>query len=108
MTLLSLEMPERKSWRMVLVEQLFVGNSKSQPKFANLKVHFAGAEQLDQSYMAYAAGVQYALFTCFPFISKQFGVKGFPLIVNKPGFFVPHELAAMSKHVIIVFSIIEI
>lgn len=46
----------------------------------NLKVHFAGAEQVFGYECALAAGVKYQLFTVFPFISEKFGIKGFPPI----------------------------
>ena len=46
----------------------------------NLKVHFAGAEQVFGFECAMAAGVRYSLFTVFPFISEKFKIKGFPPI----------------------------
>jgi hypothetical protein len=64
----------------------------------NLKVHFAGSEQIDFSFVAHEAGVQYFLFTCFPFISKQFGINGYPITVKTA--FPPKELDRMGKHVI--------
>lgn len=46
----------------------------------NLKVHFAGAEQIASYEAAMFAGVRYQLFTVFPFICKSFGLTGFPAI----------------------------
>jgi len=64
----------------------------------NLKVHFAGTEQIDFGLIIYAAGVRYFLFSCFPFVSKQFGINGYPVTVKTV--FPPKELAARGKHVI--------
>lgn len=46
----------------------------------NLKVHFAGSEQLGLFEAALTAGVRYQLFTVFSFISEKFGIKGFPCV----------------------------
>ncbi|MBR6860253.1 MAG: hypothetical protein IKM73_02865 [Acidaminococcaceae bacterium] len=62
----------------------------------NLKVHFAGSEQIDFSLVANKAGVNYFLWTCFPFISDQFGIKGFPITCKN--LFPPHEIAKFAKH----------
>lgn len=64
----------------------------------NLKVHFAGSEQIDFSMIASKAGVKYFLFTCFPFISQQFGIKGFPITCKT--LFPPAEIAKFSQHTI--------
>jgi len=64
----------------------------------NLKVHFAGTEQIDFGLIAHAAGVKYFLFSCFPFISRQFGIKGYPVTVKTV--FPPKELETRGKHVI--------
>lgn len=64
----------------------------------NIKVHFAGAEQFQDAIMANKAGVKYFLFTCFPFICKQFGISGYPIIVKN--MFPPKELERFSKHLI--------
>ena len=41
----------------------------------NIKVHFAGAENVDFSYVLHDAGVKYFLFTVLPFIMDQFDIK---------------------------------
>ena len=64
----------------------------------NIKVHFAGTEQIHHAYMAYRAGVKYFLFTCFPFICREFGISGFPITCKNA--FPPAELAKFSKHTI--------
>lgn len=64
----------------------------------NIKVHFAGAEQINFSLLAHEAGVNYFLFTVFPFISPQMGIRGYPVTVKN--IFPPAELEAISKHVI--------
>jgi hypothetical protein len=64
----------------------------------NIKVHFAGAEQIDFSFCVHEAGVQYFLFSCFPFISKQFNIHAYPITCKK--FFPPAELQKISRHTI--------
>ena len=64
----------------------------------NIKVHFAGSEQIDFSLVASKAGVKYFLFTCFPFINRQFGLKGYPITCKT--LFPPAEIAKFSKHTI--------
>lgn len=64
----------------------------------NLKVHFAGSEQIDFSMIASKAGVKYFLFTCFPFISPQFGIKGYPITCKT--LFPPAEIQKFSQHTI--------
>lgn len=64
----------------------------------NLKVHFAGSEQIAFGIIAGAAGVKYFLFSCFPFVSRQFGINGYPVTVKTV--FPPKELEALGKHVI--------
>lgn len=64
----------------------------------NLKVHFAGSEQIDFSMIASKAGVKYFLFTCFPFISQQFGIKGYPITCKT--LFPPKEIEKFSQHTI--------
>jgi len=65
----------------------------------NLKLHFAGAEQVNFAMIAQTAGVKYFLFTVFLFICEQFGIKHYspPKGVN---FYIPSELCRMGKHVI--------
>ena len=64
----------------------------------NLKVHFAGSEQIDFSMIASKAGVKYFLFTRFPFISQQFGIKGYPITCKT--LFPPAEIEKFSQHTI--------
>lgn len=65
---------------------------------SNLKVHFAGSEQIDFSMTASKAGAKYFLFTVFPFINRQFGLKGYPITCKT--LFPPAEIAKFSKHTI--------
>lgn len=65
---------------------------------SNLKVHFAGSEQIDFSLIASKAGAKYFLFTVFPFINRQFGLKGFPITCKT--LFPPAEIAKFSEHTI--------
>ena len=62
----------------------------------NLKVHFAGSEQIDFSIIAHKAGVNYFLWTCFPFISEQFGIKGYPITCKT--LFPPKEIEKFANH----------
>lgn len=62
----------------------------------NVKVHFAGSEQIDFSMIASKAGVKYFLYTCFPFISDQFGIKGYPITCKT--LFPPKEIEKFAKH----------
>ena len=64
----------------------------------NIKVHFAGSEQMEHAYIAHYAGVKYFLFTCFPFICREFGIAGFPITCKT--LFPPAQLAKFSKHTI--------
>lgn len=65
----------------------------------NIKVHFAGAENVDFSTVLHDAGVNYFLFTVLPFIQDQFGIK-WGRITNAKHL-LPHvELPKISKHVI--------
>ena len=41
----------------------------------NVKVHFAGAENVDFAYVMHDAGVNYWLYTVLPFIMDQFNIK---------------------------------
>ena len=41
----------------------------------NVKVHFAGTENVDFAYVLHEAGVRYYLFTVLPFIMDQFNIK---------------------------------
>jgi hypothetical protein len=65
---------------------------------SNIKVHFAGAEQIDHALVIHKIPVYYYLFTVFPFIAHKVGIKPFPILVKK--LFVPKELEKISKHLI--------
>ena len=66
---------------------------------SNLKVHFAGAEVFEFSRILNSVGINYFLFTIFPFICKDFGIPWQTLSTVKN--FVPIvELPKFSKHVI--------
>jgi hypothetical protein len=64
----------------------------------NIKVHFAGAEQLYIWRSAHIGGANYALWTVLPFIAKKFGIKSYG-IPNIHGF-VPHDIENSSKNAI--------
>ena len=62
----------------------------------NLKVFFAGSEQLHIALCANKAGVKYYLFTVFHYIAQRFGIKPF----NSIGGFAPPVLEKIARHVI--------
>lgn len=65
----------------------------------NIKIHFAGAENMEFSYILHDAGVNYFLFTVLPFIMDQFGIKWGRITHLKTVY--PHEeLPKIGKHVI--------
>lgn len=68
------------------------------PGQKNLKVHFAGAEQLAIIASTYIGGVKYVLFSVFPFICKQFDIEPYPIFGNAS--LVPKYLEERSRHVI--------
>lgn len=63
-----------------------------------LKVHFAGSEQIDFAIVARKAGVKYFLYTCFPFIAKQFGLDAYPITCKT--LFPPNEIDKFATHAI--------
>lgn len=65
----------------------------------NIKVHFAGAENVDFSTVLHDAGVNYFLFTVLPFIADQFGLK-FAKKGNAKHLLPHKELPKISNHVI--------
>lgn len=65
----------------------------------NIKVHFAGAENVDFAYMLHDAGVNYFLFTVLPFIMDKFDIK-WGRITNARHLLPHKELPKMSRHVI--------
>jgi len=65
----------------------------------NVKVHFAGSENVEFAYVLHDAGVNYFLFTVLPFIMDQFDIKWGRITCCKNLF--PHiELPKMAKHII--------
>jgi hypothetical protein len=64
----------------------------------NIKVHFAGAEQLLIWKSVHIGGANYALWTVLPFIAEQFGIKTYQ--VPKVKSFIPHDIEGSSKHTI--------
>jgi hypothetical protein len=64
----------------------------------NIKVHFAGGEQIVFSLLLHEAGVQYFLWTVLPFIGENFIPDPFPITVKH--LFPPRVLESISKHTI--------
>lgn len=61
----------------------------------NIKVHFAGMESIQKAAVMHAVGVQYYLFTCYPFVlSRMKGGK------SRSQYYIPTELQSFGKHVI--------
>lgn len=65
----------------------------------NVKVHFAGAENVDFAYVMHDAGVNYWLFTVLPFIMDQFDIK-WGRITNARHLNPWQELPKLGNHVI--------
>lgn len=65
----------------------------------NVKVHFAGAENVDFAYVMHDAGVNYWLYTVLPFIMDQFDIK-WGRITNARHLNPWQELPKLGKHVI--------
>jgi len=65
-----------------------------------LKVHFAGAEQIDFALCLAGVGVRYMLFSVFPFICDQFKISGYPVTSKKLRDVVPSVLEKACKSVI--------
>tara|TARA_R110000787_G_scaffold70091_1_gene155794 strand:- start:4656 stop:5561 length:906 start_codon:yes stop_codon:yes gene_type:complete len=66
---------------------------------SNLKVHFAGVEDIYQFGCSHLAGVKYSLYTAFPFICDSIGAKGMLLdggIKKK----IPKIITSKSRHTI--------
>lgn len=64
----------------------------------NLKVHFAGSEQVNFARIANKVGVEYFLFTVFPLICGKFGIKSYSTSMDKIK--IPSYLQSFSKHTI--------
>ena len=65
----------------------------------NVKVHFAGSENVEFGYILHDAGVNYFLFTVLPFIMDQFDIKWGRITLLKETY--PHiELPKIGKHII--------
>lgn len=65
----------------------------------NVKVHFAGAENVDFAYVMHDAGVNYWLYTVLPFIMDQFDIK-WGRITNAKHLNPWQELPKLGNHVI--------
>ena len=65
----------------------------------NIKIHFAGAENMEFSYILHDAGVNYFLFTVLPFIMDQFDIK-WGRITHLKHLYPHNELPKIAKHVI--------
>lgn len=65
----------------------------------NVKVHFAGTENVDFAYVLHEAGVRYYLFTVLPFIMDQFGIK-WGRITNAKNLYPWEHLPKLGNHVI--------
>lgn len=72
----------------------------------NIKVHFAGAECMNQFLAVQELGVQYALYTAFPFVERMVFEKfNSPIMVldfqkTKPANLIPKYICDTMKHVI--------
>lgn len=71
----------------------------------NLKVHWAGGEVTNQYIAANALGVNYCLYTCFPFVERMVFKKGKSPIftlkwMKEPALDIPKLLSSQMKHVI--------
>lgn len=71
----------------------------------NLKVHWAGGEVTNQYIAANALGVNYYLYTCFPFVERMVFEKGKSPIMplkwmKEPALDIPKLLSSQMKHVI--------
>lgn len=64
----------------------------------NIKVHFAGAEQIDFAMVLKEAGVKYFLWTVLPFIGSAFGIDPYPITVKRLS--PPLALEQIGKHTI--------
>ena len=72
---------------------------------ANIKVHFASCEVMGQYLAAKELGVNYGLFTCFPFVERMVFEKAkSPVIplrwMNEPAIQIPQEISTSMRHVI--------
>lgn len=65
----------------------------------NLKVHFAGSEQIHFGLIANHAGVKYFLFTILPFICNEFGIKHYGNSASKQ-MNIPKKICEIGEHVI--------
>lgn len=74
------------------------------PLFPNLKVHFAGCEVMNQYYAVQHLGVNYTLYTVFPFLERiVLKTKQSPIMpchLKENPFDIPKYIAQNSKHCI--------
>ena len=73
---------------MISVEPLFKDN---------LKVHFAGCENLDKLTALHTVGVKYFLFTCYPFVKQMINGK---LSNKNRNNIIPSLVSSLGEHVI--------
>ena len=72
----------------------------------NIKVHFAAMEVASQHLVANAVGVQYGLYTCYPFVERTvLGSKTSPIIPldwqkDDPAFKIPQHIIETQTHTI--------
>ena len=63
----------------------------------NLKVHFAGCENLDKLTALHSVGVKYFLFTCYPFVKQMLNGK---LSNRNRNNIIPSLVSSLGEHVI--------
>lgn len=65
----------------------------------NIKIHFAGCEQIANAHAVRYGGGQYQLWTCYPFIAKKLGIKFHPQIFRpSKNINIPKMVDGLSKH----------
>jgi hypothetical protein len=64
----------------------------------NIKIHFAGCEQVEFALTVHEAGVRYFLWTVFPFIGERFVKNFYPVSVSC--LFPPNVLEKIGRHTI--------
>ena len=63
----------------------------------NLKVHFAGCENLDKLSALHSVGVKYFLFTCYPFVKQMINGQ---LSKRNRNNIIPSLVSSLGEHVI--------
>ena len=67
----------------------------------NLKVHFAGCENLDKLTALHTVGVKYFLFTCYPFVKQMINGK---LSNKNRNNIIPSLVSSLGEHAIMAVS----